>query len=475
MTAYKILIFTVSIIVVLCLLSLLYPKDGVAIGGKHYFFPSLEEVLVKEESKTAFEKKQILEAQIAFNDSVKTVYEDSLRFFNDFFQNHPSRFYFPNDDLHFFDTLFYTLDSVAPFETVHILHYGDSQIESDRLTGFLRQQFQQRFGGNGPGLLPIVQPIPSLTVSQQSSGSLSRFIISGNHSRKASHNRYGILGQMSELNGSATLSISPRKAKEPFENLQTFSKIRLFVDGNSSSFQAKLSSKPSLPANAGTVSASDASVKTYTWNLSEPVGHINLQISGKAELTAISLDGQTGVAVDNIPLRGSSGTFFVDIAKESIIPVLKELRVALVILEFGGNSVPSINGEKSIEYYKKSISRQIARWHELAPDAKILFIGPSDMATKRRGELQTYPLLPQIVAALKEAALENGAAYWDMYEAMGGFNSMREWVKQKPPLASPDYIHFTLRGVDRVADMLFRSLMMYRDYYSFNKSVNISK
>jgi hypothetical protein len=39
---------------------------------------------------------------------------------------------------------------------VRILHYGDSQIEGDRITGFLRNLFQKKFGGNGPGMLPAI-------------------------------------------------------------------------------------------------------------------------------------------------------------------------------------------------------------------------------------------------------------------------------------------------------------------------------
>ena len=48
-----------------------------------------------------------------------------------------------------------------------------------------------------------------------------------------------------------------------------------------------------------------------------------------------------------------------------------------------------------------------------------------------------------MVEFLREVALENGAAYWDMYRVMGGEGAMRKWVKQSPPLAGADYIHFS--------------------------------
>lgn len=37
---------------------------------------------------------------------------------------------------------------------VRILHYGDSQIEGDRMTRYIRNEFQKEYGGTGPGLEP---------------------------------------------------------------------------------------------------------------------------------------------------------------------------------------------------------------------------------------------------------------------------------------------------------------------------------
>ncbi|MBL4862157.1 MAG: hypothetical protein JKY09_03955, partial [Crocinitomicaceae bacterium] len=52
-------------------------------------------------------------------------------------------------------TFFQTLSSVAADKKkISILHYGDSQIEGDRMTSYIRQRIQDQFGGNGPGLIP---------------------------------------------------------------------------------------------------------------------------------------------------------------------------------------------------------------------------------------------------------------------------------------------------------------------------------
>jgi hypothetical protein len=98
-----------------------------------------------------------------------------------------------------------------------------------------------------------------------------------------------------------------------------------------------------------------------------------------------------------------------------------------------------------------------------------LLIGPADMSTKVNGRLQSYPYLEKTIAGMKEAALENGAAFWDMYQVMGGKNSMIKWVKNSPSLAAPDYIHFTPKGADRIAKTFYESLMIYYGYYDFQR------
>ena len=66
---------------------------------------------------------------------------------------------------------------------------------------------------------------------------------------------------------------------------------------------------------------------------------------------------------------------------------------------------------------------------KLRPNAQILVIGPSDMSTKIDGLYQSYPLLEYYIEKIKEAVKTENAAYWDIYKAMGGENSMVAWVK----------------------------------------------
>jgi hypothetical protein len=54
---------------------------------------------------------------------------------------------------------------------------------------------------------------------------------------------------------------------------------------------------------------------------------------------------------------------------------------------------------------------------------------------------------------MKKSCFEAGAAYWDLFGAMGGVNSMPSWVSQG--LAGNDYIHFTPKGSSYASQLFY--------------------
>ena len=92
------------------------------------------------------------------------------------------------------------------------------------------------------------------------------------------------------------------------------------------------------------------------------------------------------------------------------------------------------------------------------------------MSTRKGGSLRTYPCLPGLITALKEAAHENGAAYWDLYAAMGGENSMIQWVKSG--WAGPDYVHFTPKGAEIMGDIMAKSFEEAYHFYQMRKNMD---
>ena len=467
-----IIFFMVGVFSMLAVVCLLFPKDGVEITLR---FPSLEEVFMVKQDTVDLEKslKSVENDFVASLDTLSEVLEnvdslcflDSLEFYKRFDTSSVARLYFPNNDPRVMDGVFAALEEQSRHSLLHILHYGDSQIEMDRITGYFRQALQETFGGQGVGMLPIVPLIPTTAVSQKLSDSLPRYVASGTLRQALEHNRYGVLAQMATLQGNITLSYAARDWKQVYENTKSYSKVRLFIGNNKAGFKATFSAKGF--DSTIVVGADKFGMTELVWNVASPVSSCSLKLNGTAELYGVSLEGKTGVTVDNIALRGSAGAFFTKISSSLLNETVSALNVPLILLEFGGNAVPSITSDMALENYKKEFSRQIRYLQKTCPNAFIIVIGPADMSTKINGELQTWSYVEPVVQALKDAALENGAAFWNMYEVMGGRNSMIQWVSHKPAWAAPDYIHFSQQGANRIAEIFTETFLHYYEYYTF--------
>jgi len=62
-----------------------------------------------------------------------------------------------------------------------------------------------------------------------------------------------------------------------------------------------------------------------------------------------------------------------------------------------------------------------------------------------------------------------------MFHVMGGEGSMSQWVKHKPALAGPDYIHFTLSGAQEIGSDLAKSFTTYYDFFKLRQHVPSQK
>ena len=498
MTPFKTLLSILSLFLVLGVMALAYPEDGIHIGDTTLRYPKLSQVFEKAETATDSAGNQVKVEQVDPEDAIRQMmeetkakqfaaYSDSLKYYEDFFREGRTRFDLPNDDLTWFDIFFQSLlQAKKDSTTVHVIHYGDSQLEEDRISSSIREDLQTEFGGNGPGLLPAVMHIPSQSTSQWNNGDMKRYIIFGPKEEQATHNRYGPLAQVGELNGSAVIGIKKREnKKDMFPHVGGYSTIKVLA-GKKGNLKLRLTYEHMVSEEVGqnadgtpkyklknkkeTAEAPAyeelTKLRVYTWKLPDTTSNIKLYLSGRTEIYGVSVDGAYGVAVDNVAMRGSSGTIFHKIDSQLLAESYKAVNAKLILMEYGGNMVPSMTA-KTLDWSKKLITRQIQAVQRANPDADILFIGPAHMAKQFNGKWQTYPGLNMTIKMLREVALENGLAYWDMHRVMGGEGSMIKWVKKSPPLGFTDHVHFTRRGAAYMGDLFCSSLHMYYDYYQF--------
>ncbi len=208
-------------------------------------------------------------------------------------------------------------------------------------------------------------------------------------------------------------------------------------------------------------------VKLFSYKFKTQPKDLQIKFTGKdsPDVYGISLEGSRGVNFDNIAIRGSSGTFFGKLKQSAVSKMLTSLNTQMLILEFGGNSVPYIKDQKQADRYGRWFQGQLSLLKNKMPGSTIIVIGPADMSQKKDGNYISYPSIEFVRKAMKDATSNTNCIYWDMFDAMGGENSMPKWVAAKPQLASSDYTHFTTKGAKIVANMFYNALIFeYNEY-----------
>ena len=469
MKPIKILYFIISIIIILVAGWYFFPAEGVKAGNVNLCYPSYAESQKGEEKEVDVDAVLTRVSQSFEMTCSETMY-DSLGFFRDYLKHNPNRIYLPNDDYTYFDNLFGLLEQTeGTGHTYRVMYYGDSQIEMDRISSVLRQKLQELFGGSGPNMIPAIQTVPTISVSQRSNG-LKRFTLYGDSTTKrATHKRYGVMSQFSQVTGEGSISFTQTSHSQAFDNAKDISSVSVLLGHNSNNFKASLHCD-SLVIEPKVLAAND-NVSLITWDLPVNVKRGTINFHGDAEIYAVLLDGDPGVAIDNVALRGCSGTIFTRIDEQTMRQSFDLLDTKLIILQFGGNRMPGIAGSKNISSYMKELERQIDYMKRVAPQATLLFIGPADMGRSYNGKIGTWHGLPELNDSLRAMALRNHVAYWDMFNVMGGEGSMAQWVRHKPPMAGPDYIHFTFRGAQAIGSDLAKSFTTYYDFYKLRQHV----
>lgn len=355
--------------------------------------------------------------------------------------------------------------------SIRIMHYGDSQLEGDRITSYLRNKLQNKYGGSGPGLLPALQPYNSyFSINQSNEGSWVRYPVFGDINPDVVHNKYGPLAAFSRFapivadslfidNIEYRASINFTESKLSYSSVRNFQRIRLLY-GN-----AKRAVKINLLINDSIIYTdflkANTSFSVFEYTLEKRRSNLKIEFTGydSPDIYGIALEAINGVSMDNIGLRGSSGTVFKNMDYTHLQECYKVLDADLIILQFGGNVMPYIKDSAQVKSYSNWFYSQIATLQKMNPQSALLVIGLSDMSYKNGANYITYPFLPLVRDGLRKAAFRAGCGYWDMYEAMGGYNSMPSWVNSQPALAGADYTHFTPLGAKLIANMIYNALM----------------
>lgn len=337
-------------------------------------------------------------------------------------------------------------------KSVRIAHYGDSAIEGDLITSDIREELQKRFGGNGVGWLGIIsQDITFRTTTKHSfSDNWESAALYTNNPKGLP---LGISGEIAVPKGNAWVQYETTRARR---SLKDFSVVKLYY-ANAKTSQIFYSFDGGAKQSAQLKTGSNIQELVLKPAGRAKVVKLEFPVADQAYFYGISLENETGVYIDNLPLRGNTGVDLAQISQSILKDFSGYMDYKLIILEFGLN----IAGSNKTDYswYEREMIKVINHLKQAFPRTSILMISVHDKAMKKGSNFVTDPTILRLLETQKNIAKQADVALWSMFDAMGGENSMPKWVNANPPLAFKDYIHFNDQGAAKIAQLFLESLL----------------
>lgn len=332
---------------------------------------------------------------------------------------------------------FFLALELAHDQRVDVFHWGDSQIEGDRISSDLRMIWQSEWGGQGPGWIMPNSPTASAALRTRHDQSWLRTTGFGRN-RMADARRLPFFALNTWVGDSPWVHSPKTKAQAPNSG---WTQTTIWALDTSRWIRST-----ATPEESDVAAIHRLNFATK-WMHAPVIGKTTIH-GFQGAIHGIELSSPTGVYVHNLAMRGGFGVLFDNTPAEDWQWLRSEQRPALVLLQFGGNAAPGLTSSKQLDKYSAEIGKNIRHVQAQWPDVPIVFVGPSDMGEHPK----TYPLLGALVDSLRAESMRTGALFWDLRKAMGGAGSMPSWVEQR--LAAKDHVHFSPSGAHEIGRRL---------------------
>ncbi len=352
-----------------------------------------------------------------------------------------------------------TLRGMAPFykalasrysmgRPVRIAYFGDSFIEGDILTADLRALLQRHYGGNGVGFVDIASPFTKLrtSVKHRAIGWTEHNVLEKKGLNMA---ELGVTCRYARGGNGASVSYS---GVNDYNNLRRFDRATLYLSAVAPlTVSAMLNGADTLSLTA------QGHGQVEALHVDGPMSEVTFTLGGRATCYGVALEDRQGVILDNFSLRGSSGTPLAAISPAHLHQLSEVRPYDLIVLQFGLN----VASKKQLkyDYYIRQMKKVIANFKSAFPKAGILVVSIGDREDRINGQLCTMPGVKALINYQQMMAMEEGIAFWNLYEAMGGEGAMRRMADARPAEAGRDYTHINRRGGKRIAGILFKALV----------------
>ncbi|MCX7836326.1 MAG: GDSL-type esterase/lipase family protein [bacterium] len=357
-------------------------------------------------------------------------------------------------------TLFQALkNSQKDQKTYRIAYYGDSMIEGDLITQDFRKSWQERFGGNGVGYVPLATAVELLQWTVRLKNS-ENWLVQTVVQKNEDYSKLGIAGMIARPISKKRSNANAFYWVEWFGSqsnpyYQSFQEVSLWY---ASTEPVKIScgfSKDSL--NEVTLYSKDMP-SIHTLVAPTPQNrYFRLETKENPNVVfyGVSLENGKGWYIDNFSLRGAGGWELAHLPTERVHQLSYLLNYQAVLLEFGANVFSPRGGD--YHWYFRKLTAAIDTLKRCFPQATIILISNPDRCHKTPGGYEADENVPLLIQTQQRCAEKTQIVFWNLYEAMGGKGSSIQ-MQEKRWIAK-DHVHLSPQGGKFIANLLLEDLM----------------
>lgn len=331
---------------------------------------------------------------------------------------------------------------------IRIAYYGDSFIGGDIVTSDLREFLQKEFGGEGAGAVDLVQPYSRATVNQRANG-LTSHLPTKHEDFRCEQQSMNNIYATSDATASATQTGT--KTDHGTFTEKWSNSFLYFRPINSTTVRCKIDGGEAKEVYSG------KSDKLQMVKVEGETHSVEWSFTGKGNIFYFaSNEGKNGIVLDNFGIVSVQGTHLKTIPQSTLEEFAAVRPYDLIILQYGLN-VASPDEKYNYKYYAKGMDEVIENFHKAWPDAAIMLVSMNDRCKGQKdGKPTTMKGVEELVLVQRDIAKRNKIAFWNMFTAMGGKDSMGKLAADG--LAEKDYIHMNYKGGKVIAKLFYDAI-----------------
>ncbi len=333
-----------------------------------------------------------------------------------------------------------------------MLHYGDSTLAGDGIAKTVRTRMQAKFGNGGPGFFvagmdPRWMRRDDVRVERTGDWSVQTILFGGNNGR------YGLGGVVAKPRAKSQILISPPKSKA--------------VMGEHLELYAQKSRRDEVPAFEVNGTKIDSPKRVEHQNFdqwivdsADPITRVKITVAEpKLEVYGAVVEAAQGITWETTAVVGIASGSIRQFDPTHLAEQTAVRNPDLIVVMLGGNET-SHGGLMTPEgrVYKEGYTAALKVLRQGAPTAACLVMSPLDQGVLNDdGRITSRPLIERMVTFQRQVSLENGCAFWNTWQFMGGRDSFARWLSQG--LAWTDLNHLTEKGLHRIGNAFSDALL----------------